>query len=780
MLKVSEPGLLQADLSDRVNIFLGAGFSTLAKNARKNKLPTGNGLKEALIDEFKRTELSDLDLQSVYTILSSDAKSDVDQFLVNIFNVESGYEQYDALRNLAISHVYTTNIDNLARKIFRPIEGFASPVFHDVHEFGEPRDIGSTIQYIPLHGCVDHEEPNFVFTAGQISSAFQSDQQTWFVFQRELQRRPTLFLGYGMNDAGVLQALHNSTLGNANRWVLLYEATDAARKLYDSLGFNIIEGSIEDFLSYVDTLPSVTKAFEARTILGRIPSRDQVAQRPVRVFFLGAEPEWSDAYSPQVVKRRPLRAILDKALQGKNVSIVGLPLSGKSTILRQVATELNTKRRCIYFDRLSVAIAQEIIAEYSDSSNKPVVFIDQFIDSRDGFNVLADAGGFKFVVAESSIFYDSINPRSLRAPLETVSCTSVSSPDMQSILNSLPADIRRKNQSATSSNMVEEAEYLGLFEGLVRHVFDQDLRLRFRNKLAEFEQRDPRAFDVYLMACYSNMCRTLVSYDMIHMFLNTKDYAEGYDIVQRINEFVGESDNPNDTTQDHFSVRSSGLARIAIRESRQEAFGRMYDRFHKSVGPRVIPDYRTFRRYAYDNDFAVKAFPDPKDGRAFYEKLFLIAENAYDYQHGAVYMSKKGRYSQAFEWIDKAMTITGNRNFAIRNSHAVILFEANIGVFETNVSDNIALDGIRESMRVLQSCIENDQWRGYHLLRFSDQAMKVAKNLRTPESLAWLGVAQAKLSDAFNSASKLGSRDSYNVAKYRRLLREVESSLIEF
>lgn len=780
MLTISEPGLLSADISERVNLFLGSGFSTLSVNTEGAHLPTGSGLKDTLIERFNRHELSGLDLQSVYTILSNDAKIDIDSFLIEKFSVGSGYEVYDPLRKINISHIYTTNIDNLPKKIFRPVEGSVSPVFHDVYEFGEPRDIGSTIQYIPLHGCVDHEAPSFVFTAGQISSAFQSDQQTWFVFQRELQRRPTFFLGYGMNDAGVLQALHNSTLSNANRWVLLHDATDAARALYDSLGFNVIEGSIADFIEYADGLNVTSKAIKARTTLGRIPARDQIAQRPVRSFFLGAEPEWSDAYSPQVIKRKPNKAVLDKALQGKNVAIVGLPLSGKSTLLRQSATELNTKRSCVYFDRLSIAVADELIAEYAESTSKPIVFIDQFIDSRDAFNKLCDAGGFKFVIAESSMFYDSISPKSLRAPLETVPCTTVSAADMQSILGSLPSDILRNNYHMSSDDMREVAEHQGLFEGLVRHVFDQDLRLRFRNRLAEFEQKDVRAFDVYLMACYSNMCRTLVSYDMIHMFLNTKDYAEGYDVVQRINEFVGEQDNPDDNSQDHFSVRSSALARIAIRESRNEAFGRMYDQFHRSVGPRVIPDYRTFRRYAYDNDFAVKAFPKAADGKSFYEKLFLIYGNAYDYQHGAVYMSKKGQYAQAFEWIDKAMSVAGNHNFAIRNSHAVILFEANIGIFESDIENVTALDGIRESMRVLQSCIENDHFRRYHLLRFADQAMRVAKKVQTSETLGWLEVAKVKLTDAFNSASKLGSRDSYNASKYRRLLRAVESILIEF
>lgn len=52
MLGVTDAGLLRADLTKGVNLFLGAGFSTLAGNITGNKLPVGEGLKDLLIREF--------------------------------------------------------------------------------------------------------------------------------------------------------------------------------------------------------------------------------------------------------------------------------------------------------------------------------------------------------------------------------------------------------------------------------------------------------------------------------------------------------------------------------------------------------------------------------------------------------------------------------------------------------------------------------------------------------------------------------------------------------
>lgn len=779
MLIVKEPGLFETDIQGKVNLFTGSGFSTLAKNQNDLELPTGGKLQELLVEKFDRSDLRELDLQSLYTVIANGQKANIDRFLVKTYSVSDYSPKYGALRHLNISHLYTTNIDNLPEKIFAPRDGEESPIFHDVSVYGEPRDIDSSIQYVPLHGSVNHEKPKFIFSGGQISSAFASDQQTWFVFQRELQIRPTFFLGYGMKDAGVLQALHATEGQTARRWVLIRPDQPEAKVLYDSLGFHIVEGDIEDFLDGVDAL-KIEKASNAtmrRLPVGRVPRRDEIAQRPVRKFFLGAEPTWSDAYSPQIVKRRINNKVLDLALSGKSVAIVGLPLSGKSTIMRQVAIELSENRRVMYFDHISSQRANEILASSKEIKDDIFVFIDNFIDSRDGFNKLTKSNNFRFIVAETSTYYDSINAKRLGTPLVVVPCSEVSSQDLQDILESVPGDLKRYRLQ--SEKIGETAEALGLFEGLVQHVFPPELIQRFRESLVEFEETDSEAFDIYLMGCYANRCRTLVSYDMIHLYIGDqkRDYLDAYRAIERINDYIQEQEYELDDTQDHFSVKSKALARIALKNISNASFGRMFDQFHRNVSSKVIPDYQTFRRYAYDNDYAVKAYPDFRDGKLFYEKLIQQTDSPYDYQHAAVYMSKKGQYSKAFEWIDIALSKSGQRIFSIKNSHAVILFEANYEIYKNDPSDVTARDGIAQSMDVLQHLIEQDSWRRYHLLRFADQSNKLARIQIDDDIISWLQAAKSKLELALDNALKSGSRDSYNAGKYRRLLREVSQSL---
>lgn len=252
MITAVEKGLLIADLNRPLNLFTGAGFSTLAKNAAGDPLPLGGELKSLLVKNFGLDAYSSLDLPSLYAVLLADRRDALRSFLEEIYTTRWFDPKYDSLRSLNITSLYTTNIDDLPFHIFDARTGGQPRVLHDLTLYGAPRRPDDVVTFVPLHGNVRHENADFLFTPGQISSAFASDRETWYVFQRELEARPTLFLGYGMHDAGVLQALHSAAASQLfNRWVLLRDGDDASVKLYNSLGFHVIVGEISDFLTFL-------------------------------------------------------------------------------------------------------------------------------------------------------------------------------------------------------------------------------------------------------------------------------------------------------------------------------------------------------------------------------------------------------------------------------------------------------------------------------------------------------------------------------------------------
>lgn len=785
MLKVRESGLLKADLARGLNLFTGAGFSTLARNFLGEILPIGEDLRVLLVKEFELDTYASLDLASLYAILLSDRRDSLRDYLKRVFTVAVYDNRYDSLRRLNTEFVYTTNIDDLPFHIFNARTGDNNRVIHDVSTYGAPRRVGEVVQFIPLHGNIRHEDADYLFTPGQISSAFASDRETWYVFQRELQARPTLFLGYGMRDAGVLQALHDgSPHSHFNRWILLQKEDEAASALYTRLGFHIIVGNMEDFLGYIagDDIPAwyQINPKHNQTFTAQVPTIGEVAQRPIRTFFLGAEPEWSDAYSSQVVRRRINSAVKNSIYSNRHVAVVGLPLSGKTTILKQVAVEIaaDSSQPVLYLDRITEPQADKIIAEHTGQPSRPLIFVDNLIDSRDPIDRLVRSIQAQIICAEQSIYFDAVSLKSMHGKLDVHSSSDIQSQDLQSIIDSIPVEIRRWHPDSLDYVKIDSSE-IGLFESFRKHVLDENLTIRFRAKLAEFEEKDPEAFNVYIMACYVAACRTIVSFDMIYTYLPSgrKEYSDVYDIVKRIESFLVEIELVDDQDQDYFSVRSNALARIALRECQSRSFARVFDRFHNSVPTRVIVDYPVFRRYAYDNEFARKAFPRVEDGKKFYERLVKATDNAYDYQHGAIYLSKMKNFADAFSWIDTALSKSHGRVFPIRNTHARILFEANIDVLRQNPSNRTALDGVNKSMEVLAQCIENDTLRSYHLLRYSDQALQYAKIMDDPKSYEWLVFARDNLQQIVDQATVLNSRESYNLHKYRKLYSEIKIML---
>lgn len=112
-----------------------------------------------------------------------------------------------------------------------------------------------------------------------------------------------------------------------------------------------------------------------------------------------------------------------------------------------------------------------------------------------------------------------------------------------------------------------------------------------------------------------------------------------------------------------------------------------------------IVNYNIFRKYAFDKNITLKAFENVEEGREFYKQVYIYDnENPYVLQQGALYLAQKKDYDTAFEWIDRAITMTDDKYFSIRNSHAIILFSANINY--SNPDSRTELD---KSMSILEN-----------------------------------------------------------------------------
>jgi len=194
-----------------------------------------------------------------------------------------------------------------------------------------------------------------------------------------------------------------------------------------------------------------------------------------------------------------------------------------------------------------------------------------------------------------------------------------------------------------------------------------------------------------------------------------------------------------DQDMDFYYPRSYFIAESIIKSAPRDVLKQVMNKVIDRVPTVQIYNYNTFKKHAFDKSIVSKAFPDWKEGKEFYERAFLYDfKNPYVLQQGALYLSMKKKYHDAFSWIDRAITMTNNKHFSIRNSHAIILFDANYNVDSTDAERQ--LDA---SMDILSQCINSDLRTTFHAKTYADQAVRYYNKYGNDRAVSYLN--QAKL-----------------------------------
>ena len=225
------------------------------------------------------------------------------------------------------------------------------------------------------------------------------------------------------------------------------------------------------------------------------------------------------------------------------------------------------------------------------------------------------------------------------------------------------------------------------------------------------------------------------------------DQVRNHEEIYAIRDTLGGliADAPDVTVednQDYYTPRSTTVSEAVLRRVPKRHLRRMLLRFHEQVGRHRIVRYDVFRRRGYDHAIISRAFDNWRQGMEFYDRRYREDRSPYMKQHGALYLMKKKRFNEAFQWIDEAVTETRGQNFSIRNSHARVLFEVNAN---KDHRDPMVRAMLFQSMEVLSECYSSDRRKTYHAVAFTDQAQRLAEIYGLHEveqhlrrALAWL------------------------------------------
>jgi hypothetical protein len=773
-MKIENHNTLLQCLKNGVNLFLGSGFSVLSEDINGRHLPTGAGLKSELLHEFKQIDAESLTLAQLCSVIASENNEALTSYLSRRFTVSRYSKEYLSIRSINVSRIYTTNIDDLCEHIYRD-----SPTsyLNNVRTNGPKPYDRNAINYYPLHGSVNLPDDSLVFSPTDLAAAFNNNSDEWGSLVDVLSSQACVFLGYSFEDPGLLNALETvkrkSKKVSLRVWALVYNETEARKKYLRSLGVGVIEGGTLDFLEYITRNENaiINKSSPTSGWNGMgfedlmIPKISSVPARKAVDFYTGAGPAWDDILRARVPYLSHYKILLEMIGGKNNVYVSGIPASGKTTLMMQVAvgaTNLYPEKVVLLTSTLSAERARLLIERLRGFS--AIVLIDNYADSSAAIQELNTASNIRLLCFEHTYSHEMIRHRLPTKGWLHYDISSLTEQDVQLVYSAIPETIRAKRLTNRQAYCSTES----VFEVVQAHTNIIRLSERFRALLDRINAEDQDLHDLIVMVAYTHSCRTPVSMDMIYAFHGgysnheaiTSRLHNARDLIVEVGELLELSD------QDYFYPRSTLFANAVLDQVVPARLGRMLRNFHSRIRPSVIPDYRVFQRLAFDAKTVGRAFPNWKEGQSFYDECIKRNENPYIKQQAALYLDDRGRLNESFDYIERAVRGTRSPIWTISNTYAVIVFKVNIDRDGPGVRESLD-----ESMKILSNCYDKDARKPYHILTYGRQAISYLRRYNDSLAQQYVRTAAERVDVTLRDPS---------VYLFRRELLDLQNQLKEY
>ena len=742
MIKIENKNTLAAYLKQGINLFVGSAFSINAKDKEGRFLPIGKDLlKELQISIGKGPD----NLTQYCTVKAKTHKQELHDYLTKRFKVCWYDPCYENINLINIKNVFSTNIDDLIPQI---LHKKTDCWINDKRINGATLD-NNAINYLPLHGNVDMPDDDYIFTTAEIANVFHDNGHSWQYLMQSIEECPTLFLGYSMSDSSTVQALtSNQTFDNAKKdmWILLYKPTEGDISYFKALGFNIISGDISEFINEIPLLIGSSAAKVSRPknpiteLLGKhlVPKDDRnLLKRPIDEFLRGKSPLWSDIIRNVIHKTSYYKEIQESVYNPqRHTIVVGAPVSGKTTLAMQIGYFIQYNGYKLFLHQLNLSRAEYISKIIG--KERALIIVDDFTDSVEAFECFTKCPNVKLMGVDRTVNFGNVSHKFPTSKYEIINVTKLNDEDIQNVYLSLPREIRRDEilHKKQQKNDIES-----IYEFVIQNITEESVTMRYEKFIKHLDKNDFDVAEFLLLCAYMNRCRVPLTMDVAYSFFYDLNYNDVISIQQKLDDMLREdvSSELIENGTEGYRPRSSHIAEAIIRFSSPEALADVLWNFINEVSKLNICNYHIFRRWAFDKELMLKAFPKWEDGEKFYKEAFLYdGRNPFVLQQGALYLSDKKQYSKAFDWIDRAIMMTDNRHFSIRNSHAIILFDAN---YDVNTPD--AVIELDKSMNILQQCFNNDTRRSFHALTYAKQAIRYFKRLpKSEKSIDYLKQAR--------------------------------------
>lgn len=751
--------IFKVALQSGINLFTGAGFSKLP-DAEGNLLPDANELCPQICERFGIDARYKNDLEKLSNIVNLRYKDAFQKYLREKFTVSSYNHQYDILDRINLHSYITTNIDNIIQCVMDSSKRYS---LFNISEYGAKRN-ASSLPFIPLHGNVKYLNSHLYFGKNELANVDSDNKDLFDLMHAKLLEAPTLFMGYGFHDNAVERTISKLLQeGNQDVWVQCMPNSDNIDYFRD-IGCHIIVGTTEELLKWIDlNIPNEKNISNNINIASLrpyvIPTINQLEVVQREDYYTKGYTHWYCILSDYAYQTKNVNSLYEAALKNKNIIAVGIPFSGKTTLMMQIAAKAQAEYKLI-LSNISVEEAQRIINLLGGS--KALIFVDNCCDDITVVNLLMQQSNFVVLGFADDYAFESTKHLIEGVSVERKDIGELTREEAQGIFNKIPENFRKQDDLSYKNSDDEKFSILEFASQNIKNILTSN---RVKDLLERVSKTSEKTFDIIALSAYLTCNKSCLNMDVLCAFENNTDYKVLREYINATQGYLSEINVPlsqDIDNQDYYELRSNLFARLAydvLKSHFKKEFGAVIRKFILNVSPYKIYQYHVFRRSAFDGKLFSDLFGD--DAHDLYERIFQFDGGAYTLQQRALYKSHRCDFKGAFEDIDKAISINGS-NFSIKNSHAIILFEAN-----KDKRTSISEESIAEAMDTLRKCFSSDKRKVYHAQKFAEFSVYLAKNWRDSsyleEAKKWL----AQLIDTQESNSSF--------TKY--LFKQVQSEL---
>lgn len=529
------------------SLLLGAGASAGAVGGNGRLLPTGAGLKDALVEDFEiGNEGEDLRLYEVYGDLQRERPEEIASYLHSWFaNCRPSWQQLIA--EFDWKRIWTLNIDDVVESAFEKAGRMSQSLTWD-QRFVDGNDM--TVQIIHLHGMasrlhnIDIGRDELVFSMADYAREV-ANVKTWHkVFFDEFAARPFVIIGARLDDefdlAGVLNAGTVAEKSTGYPSVLVVPSVNQLRlRRLESAGLIVIQNTGEQFVSelldhYRKIIGAITSQYNP-TSSGYMTSGqmkflqqfiDLRTYTPHNVdsslFYSGYQPTWAtirnddDAILDKTedISTTVVQLARDEKIIQKIILLTGNPGSGKSTGLLRVANNLIGYGIRPFLFRGDEYIDVDATIEWLKTVKGSVLIFDDFADQSSTLQNLAQKcteENVKILLvgadrpARHQIMNDRISSRYLDVS-EAYWYGRLADADVERIIDKLHSRgrlgfVTRRNREEQRLHFVETANR-SLFEAMSDLEGEKGFRERIRDNYRNLLSEDLRRLYAAACLCY--------------------------------------------------------------------------------------------------------------------------------------------------------------------------------------------------------------------------------------------------------------------------------------